>query len=137
MIQITYSTTTYNFRNPEFANMLEVTQKTLFGRTASGVSYRYAKGVAIKKMVFKWENLIEEEKVQLITIFGTITTNQFTLRDHREVTWTAVFLLETLKFEEISDEINSSENFYLGGKLVPSSTRQRARYNVEIEMEVW
>ena len=137
MITFTYSGTTYNFRNPETSNVLEITQKALYGRTASGALYRYSKGIAFKKMVLKWENLTEEEKAQFITMFAAITTNAFDLRDHKLVEWDAVFLLDTLKFEEISDEKLSGENFYLSGKLINSSTRQRGRYNLEVELEVW
>lgn len=137
MITFTYSSTTYNFRNPEHSNVLEITQKTLYGRTASGALYRYAKGVAFKKMVLKWENLTEEEKAQFITMFAAITTNQFDLRDHHLIEWDAVFLLDTMKFEEINDEKLTDESFYLAGKLINSSTRKQGQYNLEIEMEVW
>ena len=136
MIYFTYSTTQYNFRNPDYQNVLEVTQKTLYGRTASGVLYRYSKGVAIKKYVLRWSEITEEEKTQLITVFSTIGTNSFTFRDHQNVSYTAYFLFETLKFEQISDDEENQESFYLSGKKINSTIRKNGRYTVEIELEV-
>lgn len=136
MIHFTYSTTQYNFRNPDYQNILEVTQKTLFGRTASGVLYRYPKGIAFKRYILKWSELTEEEKTQLITVFSTIGTNSFTFRDHLNVSYTAYFILETLKFETISDDEENPESFYLSGRKIYSTKRKNSRYNVEIELEV-
>lgn len=122
MITFAFDGKEYQVRNPILSNILEVNQKALFGRSASGVLYRYNKGVTHKRLEMKWEELTEDEKTELLNAFVAIKTSQFSMTDHTGQTWLAILLVDKLAFETISDEESGS-------------VRNNARYNCSIEIE--
>lgn len=135
MITFSYAGQEYKMRNPALNNILEVNQKALFGRTASGVLYRYNKGVKHNRVEMRFEEMTQEEKNQLVDAFSEIRTEQFSLIDHAGKSWLAIFLSEKLSFEEISDDIDADSTFEVDDREIVSSQRKNPRYNVTIELE--
>lgn len=135
MITFSYAGHEYKMRNPALNNILEVNQKALFGRTASGVLYRYNKGVKHNRVEMRFEEITQEEKNQLVDAFSAIRTEQFSLIDHAGKAWLAIFTSDKLSFEEISDNTDADSSFYVDDREIISSQRKNARYNVSIELE--
>lgn len=136
MILFNYSSVNYFFSNPQWGNIFKKNSITTFGRSASGVLYRYVKGVTLKQFSLGWENLNEDEKSQMETAFAAITTNDFTLTDHQGKIWTARFLSGEFNFEEVADELLIEENFNISGNIYKSSMRHAGRYNLSLEIEI-
>lgn len=136
MIIFNYSAVNYFFSNPEWGNLKKVNNLITYGRSASGVLYRYQKGVTLRQVSLSWESLNEDEKKQMETAFAAINTNDFVLTDHKGKIWTARFLVGELNFEEFTDNFLSEENFNILGNEYASSIRNAGFYNLSLEIEV-
>lgn len=131
--------TEINVQNPVRSNTHQLKKYQTLGRTASGNIYTYDKGINIKKLNLRFENLREDEKTALenfydITIDGIMNTFDYT--DHFGTTWTARFLNTELNFEE-QDSVGKTETtFDVSGTPYPSTEWDEGVYNIDIELEV-
>jgi hypothetical protein len=133
------SGTTIDIQNPVRGNIYERQLQYATGRTAAGSFYAYSKGVALKRMGLRFENLRNVEKAALEGFFATTVGGPgatFTYTDHDGTSWTARFLEDVLRFEETHDEKNSTTTFTLSAVTYPTTTRKNPVWNVEFELEV-
>ncbi len=137
MIQFQYGAFSWEFSNPILGNEEKYDQHIVYGRSAGGQLYRYAKGITVQTIKLKWEFVPNTEKESFQTMFETITTNDFDYTDQKSIAWDARFITGNINFIETKDEKNSSSTYEIGTVSYLSTQRKNSRWTYEIEMEVW
>lgn len=131
--------TSVYLQNPVRGNNYERRKATALGRSAGGELYAYRKGINTKKITIEWEYLRNDERVALenfffVTVDGPMET--FTYTDHRGDSYTAQFLQDSIRFEEIDDEKDSSSTYTVGSTSYPTTTRRDPVWRASVEMEL-
>lgn len=127
----------WEFSNPVLSNEYKYNVNVTYGRSAGGQLYRYAKGVTVKTIKMKWENVRQDEKEQFQACFASISTDDFTYTDHQSQAWNARFITPEINFTEINDEQDSLSSNKIGNNYYRSTQRKAGRWTYEAELEIW
>lgn len=129
----------FEIANPELSDTISVEKKGALTRSAGGERVYYDKGITVYTLGLRWENLHDGEKAALQELFDNQAEgqkNSFYYKDQQGRWYRAFFVEPDIEFETVFDSTASNGTYNVDGDTWCTSTREKAVWSTEFELEV-